>query len=931
MKTILGVDLKTGKKIFLNDKERRSGMYILGVQGRGKSALLLSLIAQDLEKGYSVIVLDPHDDLIRYAVALLPPERLQHTYLLDLDDTDFPFGLNLFACSDPTDEVERSIVVERVLHIFERHWPDLKGILLQKVLRYITLAFLECPGSTLADARRFLRDDDFRENLIRRLTNEEVKAYWLHEYNMMTPVERRKETQALDNRLAAFLSTPFVKNIVCQRQNTIDFQQAIQEQQVLLIRLPMVARQAHVSLIGTILLTHIHAATFASRGKSWNQRPDFSLYVDEFQHFATADFAELYKEGRKFGARITVAHQNRQDLIPENRSAVLTASTIVAFQLTPADAAEMAPIFFDSTEQLRPEHIYADPLRRLRLHEHPDIQEFFRRYVLSLQKEEEEQTEDALDILQDLLYQSVKAQKINESLFETYAEEMFSLLDLVFDELEYKREQLYRTFRQKQRDIAALRSILVSDQAFKDYLIAYHQLYLSYRYHRYPRSEEEWYYQPWVPENYLFANTKFWEDVANKVSHTPLEDSSAQRSERLEQVLAALQEEATENNKLCTQDTPEKILAGVRDEILAIRSYILDQLWEKLSSIHKLKSKYAFYPAIQQFHAQASRDRHSASLESEEGPLFWHPIGTRRKRSNVDYSTRVDELVIRPLALKSESSEEQIFAWLPDRLSWESEQPQGEVLIAWERAKQLYADLRQIDYSLRDETFLLRKYYEKIRKLTLTYEVSTQPNMEQIYRDVREAFARELQRNRLLSQMNTVEKIIQIRKNELRKKSVLLNEDAEAYKATLPNIEQSIEEERARIEQKRQVFCAMVRHVLQILIADPGPLGERRMAKESDTRERLLNLQKRQALVRVGGDGDQSPQKYLMQTLNLPQAVKSDELEHRLRQIREQTRAKYGRPRQEVEQELQRSKPFLGEEGKPSESKDSHGPWYEEE
>jgi hypothetical protein len=302
LKTILGKEFRTGELIRFNDKERRAGMYILGVQGRGKSSLLLNLIAQDVVKGYGVIVFDSHDDLIRHLIALLPPARLNKTYLLDLDDAEYPFGLNVFACADPTNELERAIVVERVLHVFERLWPDLRGILLEKLLRYLTLTFLECPGYSLIDIRRFLWDDDFRTGLLHRLTNEEVKAYWHHKYNALTRSERRIESQALENRLAAFLSTPFVRNIVCQRQSTLDFSRSIQEQEVLLIRLPMAGRQAHVHLIGTILLAQIHAATFAFSKKNWNERPGFSLFVDEFQHFATSDFAELYKEARKFGA-----------------------------------------------------------------------------------------------------------------------------------------------------------------------------------------------------------------------------------------------------------------------------------------------------------------------------------------------------------------------------------------------------------------------------------------------------------------------------------------------------------------------------------------------------------------------------------------------------------------------------------------------------
>src|SRR5258708_8236456 len=107
MKTKLGKDVQTGKEILVNDKERRSGMYILGVQGRGKSSLLVSLIFQDLEKGYGTIVFDAHNDLIRDVIALLPPERLSKTYLLDFPVTEFPFNLNPPTFPDPPTHLER--------------------------------------------------------------------------------------------------------------------------------------------------------------------------------------------------------------------------------------------------------------------------------------------------------------------------------------------------------------------------------------------------------------------------------------------------------------------------------------------------------------------------------------------------------------------------------------------------------------------------------------------------------------------------------------------------------------------------------------------------------------------------------------------------------------------------------------------------------
>ncbi len=929
MKTVLGVDLQTGEKITVNDKERRSGMYILGVQGRGKSSLLVSLVAQDLEKGYAVIVFDAHDDLIRHVIALLPPDRLNKTYLLDLDDTEYPYGLNLFACSDPMNELERAIVVERVLHVFERLWPDLKGILLEKLLRYITLTFLECPSYSLIDIRRLLWDDDFRDSLVSHLTNEEVKAYWQQEYNMMTRSERRLETQALDNRLAAFLSTPLVRNIVCQRQNTLDFYRATQEREILLIRLPMAGRQAHVPVIGTILLAHIHAATFAFAKMNWNQRPGYSLYVDEFQHFATADFAELYKEARKFGARITVAHQDRQDLTPENRSATLTASTFVAFQPTPADAAEIAPLFFDSEERLRPEHIYSDPMHYLRLHEEDDIQNFWKKYVLPLQKRNEKQAYNVLEVLQDLLYQSVKTQRINDRLFEAYTQQMFPLLEVTFERPMRKQKQIQTTLQQQQQDIAALTSFLTDDQAFEDYLIIYYKHYLIF----YSGRSVEWYYQPWVPEDYLLTDTEFWDEILCKTPYPKLKSRyyPNDRQEYLKEAMNALQEEASENEKLHHRDTLEKVLTDLRKDSLTQRRYILDDLWTAIAEVHQLKSEYAINLAIRLYHSDANKYYRSTTLKTIKDAVFWQPVGSRKKPGIINEATLEEELVAQPLALERETSRKQILAWLPDQARWGQERPQEKVLAAWEYACRIYTELRQIDLFLADETALLKAYYAEIGQYAMHYGLWEQLNNEQVDYNVRQALDKELRRNALLGQRNTVEKLIQLRKDGLRKKINLLIEEAEAYKAMLPNIERGIEEEIAVIEQQRNAFCTYMDYILELLIEDPGPLGERRIPRESDTREKLLNLQKRQALVRITGDINQKPQKYTMQTLDVPQAARKDEVERRFRQIREQTETKYCRPSSQVEQELRFTPEIFPEgDGKPDQDEGPHDSWYEE-
>src|SRR5260370_1513767 len=100
--SMLGTDTDTGQLVYLPQASRRQGLYIIGANGTGKTGLIENLILQDIEQGLGVGLLDPHGDLTNAILAKMT-KRLDDVILLDLANFDYPFGLNLFTCSDPTD------------------------------------------------------------------------------------------------------------------------------------------------------------------------------------------------------------------------------------------------------------------------------------------------------------------------------------------------------------------------------------------------------------------------------------------------------------------------------------------------------------------------------------------------------------------------------------------------------------------------------------------------------------------------------------------------------------------------------------------------------------------------------------------------------------------------------------------------------------
>ena len=96
----LGTDVETKQEVRLGDIERRSGLYLLGRSGMGKSALAVNIALQDIANGHGVFFLDAHGDAIvalarRLYRGELSAGGLQRTYLFDIEDEDYSFGINL--------------------------------------------------------------------------------------------------------------------------------------------------------------------------------------------------------------------------------------------------------------------------------------------------------------------------------------------------------------------------------------------------------------------------------------------------------------------------------------------------------------------------------------------------------------------------------------------------------------------------------------------------------------------------------------------------------------------------------------------------------------------------------------------------------------------------------------------------------------------
>jgi hypothetical protein len=387
--SLLGFHPETQDGLLIPNLDRYAGMEVVGVQGVGKSGFLQNLIAQDILLDQAVIVIDPHGDLVDHCLAQLPDHKIPLTHVLDMTDEAYPFGLNVFGNHKAETAIGQAQAVDRVMHCFEVLWGDiLTQQYLPRYLRAATLALFANPGSTLVDMHTFLVDEITRQRMLRAVTDPSVLRFW-QSYDELSPSARRQQVEPLIGRLESlFMGRSLVRNIVGQRETSIDFRRAIEHKEIIFIKLPIKTLAQDAKLIGTFLIAQIHEAIFSFADMPEHQRPEFSLYVDEFQHFATSDFSEMFTEGRKFGVRTCFSHQYRGQLPSFLRESTMTARTKVCFQLTPEDAREMAHLYLHGEATVQPEDIEPHPVDYLLKYgsDNPFVQTLIEWYLQPLQR-----------------------------------------------------------------------------------------------------------------------------------------------------------------------------------------------------------------------------------------------------------------------------------------------------------------------------------------------------------------------------------------------------------------------------------------------------------------------------------------------------------------------------------------------------------------
>ena len=349
----LGMGKETGL-LEMAPHDRMQHTYVIGGTGEGKSTLLARMIGQDIKAGRGVCVLDPNIDLVWDVLHQIPPEREDDVVFLNPLAVDRPFGLNLYECGDLSNQLLFERTQDAAMHVYEKLWgpdgvkPAGWGARMENILRNATSTTIDA-GLTMTELPELLENAEFRARVLPHIQHPAVRTWWERRYNQWDKRDRANWIEAVVNKTDAFVTRTTIRHIVGQAQSTLRVRELIDDGKILLVPLPGALLGEEVAtLLGSMIVAQILTGVLSRMDTDRRDRRPYFLYADEFQYWASEDFARLIAEGRKFGVAVTMAHQFRDQLDYRTRMATLSVGNLIAFRVSGIDAQELA-LQYDNT------------------------------------------------------------------------------------------------------------------------------------------------------------------------------------------------------------------------------------------------------------------------------------------------------------------------------------------------------------------------------------------------------------------------------------------------------------------------------------------------------------------------------------------------------------------------------------------------------
>lgn len=343
------------QRLSLSEEDRKTGLHVIGAPKTGKSKFLEHLIRQDIRASHGLCLIDPHgelyDDVLEWCASVGRPRR--PLIPLNLSTGEHIIGCNFFINRDGNVAAQVERCLAAVTKAYGQPNTD-QTPTLDTVMSDLFHIIIEADDLTLCEAHYFLTQSEpaERDYLISRITDPEIRTAWQDLAKIKTFDQFLRQVGSTRSRVRRILraATPRRSLALPDPVLNLDIARVMNEGAILLVNLKRSRQltEKNQRLFGSLLVNAFIDAGFERDPAT--ARP-FTLYLDEFYNFITADIGQALPQLRKFNVRFVLAHQTLSQLRRDDADileAVMGAvqARVVFGGLQHKDALQLAPDMF---------------------------------------------------------------------------------------------------------------------------------------------------------------------------------------------------------------------------------------------------------------------------------------------------------------------------------------------------------------------------------------------------------------------------------------------------------------------------------------------------------------------------------------------------------------------------------------------------------
>lgn len=319
--------------IELTPEEMRKHVYVLGATGSGKTNLLHHMMAGDILRGGSIVVLDARGDLANAVIDIaaragVNPELVR---FFDLSDNDSPLGFNPLSGSGEPYAKALGLIDATASEVAS--W----GVQLEETFRNAALLLAET-GTPLTKLEALFHDRYERLTILANATSKNLKDYWL-KYDGLSVEKQASIAAAVLNKVSILTSTEGLRRMF-GHPNPVDIGKHLRTPGSITV-VSLAVHNLHQAgwRTGGLILNTICREIFAQVNTPESKRNPVRLYVDEFENFDSKYFESILAEGRKFRLSLVLAHQTLAQVNNKVRSIILNNVGVkILFRCSHSDA-----------------------------------------------------------------------------------------------------------------------------------------------------------------------------------------------------------------------------------------------------------------------------------------------------------------------------------------------------------------------------------------------------------------------------------------------------------------------------------------------------------------------------------------------------------------------------------------------------------------